>query len=226
MARPGTRSRKVSAPAVAGTRSRLVGSGITQASARQPRSSSPKVPNPPSSSPCTQARSRSPRSRIPLRRRATSAQYDAARPAFMSQAPRPCRVSPTISPENGRLPVQVSRLPAGTTSTWAFNISDRAGFPSHSSSLPAHRPTSPHDSARSTSTPGKSARSVRSARGSCQWSTSRPSPASCGARAAWRSFSSGVPPTLGQRTSSANQGTSSSARSSTAATTSSRSAIR
>ena len=38
---PGTRSRKVSAPAVAGTRSRLVGSGMTQASARQPRSSSP-----------------------------------------------------------------------------------------------------------------------------------------------------------------------------------------
>ena len=94
------------------------------------------------------------------------------------------------------------------------------------SSLPAHRPTSPHDSARSTSTPGKSTRSVSSASGSCQWSTSRPSAASCGARAAWRSFSSGVPPTLGQRTSSASQGTSSSARSSTAATTSSRSAIR
>ena len=43
----------------------------------------------------------------------------------MSHAPRPCSVSPTTSPENGRLPVQVSRLPGGTTSTWALNISER-----------------------------------------------------------------------------------------------------
>ena len=68
-ASPVTVSRNVSAPLVPGARSSDVGSGMTQASARQPRCSRAYVPSPPSSSPITVPSSRSPASGTPERRR-------------------------------------------------------------------------------------------------------------------------------------------------------------
>src|SRR5215207_6519659 len=91
----------------------------------------------------------------------------ATSPAFMSHAPRPSTLLPVTLPLNGSAPAQASRSPGGTTSTCALSMSD-GPFP-----RPATRPTTPHASARSTSTPGKS----RSANVSSSWisqvSTSR-----------------------------------------------------
>ncbi len=217
-ARPGTTSRKVRAPAAAGTRSREVGSGITQASAVQPRRSVAKVPRPPSSSPITQASNRSPGSGTPTLRRARSTASAAARPPFMSQLPRPCSCPFRTAPENGS-PLQVCRSPGGTTSTWAFSISE----PACSARLPGSRATSPQACRRSTSAPGKSGSAVRSSSGSCQWSSSSPSGSSRATRSDWISASASLPDTLGSRTSSPSSPTMAGTASSTAASTSARS---
>ena len=102
VARPGTRSRKVRAPALAVTRSSPVGSGTTQASARPAAAQRGEGAEPA----VLLARRRRPAAGRRAAGRRTGVRRDTAAiaatsPAFMSQAPRPCSSPSTTRPENG-----------------------------------------------------------------------------------------------------------------------------
>ena len=198
VARPGTRSRNVSAPAFAVTRSSPVGSGTTQASARQPRRSVAYVPRPPSSSPGTQASSRSPRSGTPTRRTARTAASAATRPAFMSHAPRPNSVSATTCPEKASRADHAAGLPIGTTSTWPLNI-NVSPPPEPAAGRPDPRPRRAPPRRRGSPAPRAARRS------GAPVVDLQAAPRSSAASLAWISCSGSVPPTLGMRTSSASR---------------------
>ena len=201
VASPGTSSRKVNAPALAGTISPAVGSGITHASPRCPRRRVANAPTPPSSSPITVCTASGRRSVTPDRRSAATAPSIAATPPFMSQAPRACRTPSTTADPNGSLPGHRSQSPGGTTSTCPHRTS--AG------SVPStpEVPTQPQASSRSTSIPGKSGSARSSARSNRQWSTAMSSSPSRPAHQCCTSCSASVPSTLGMRTSASRSAT-------------------
>ncbi len=198
VASPGTSSRKVSDPALAGITDPAVGSAIRHASPPCPRRSVANVPAPPSSSPITVCTASGFRNRMPAATIAATAPRIAATPPFMSHVPRPHITPSSTRAENGSPPGHTP--PGGTTSTCPLRISP--GVPS-----PPSTPTHPHASSRATSMPGNSGSALNARRSIGQLSTIRPSAESRCAHHACTSLSAGVPSTLGIRTNSRSSST-------------------
>ena len=122
--RPATRTENHSTPTCAFQIAPPVGSVMTAASARLPASTHAAAPLPVHSSSTTDCSSTGPRGANPSRRRPATAPTIAARPAFMSPAPRPYIHSPSRRGSNGS--EDHSADGSGlTTSMWPLRISDR-----------------------------------------------------------------------------------------------------
>src|SRR4051812_26158903 len=126
--RPATRSENHSTPTWAFQIWSAVGSVRIAASAREPAITQAAAPLPVHSSSTTDCSSTGAHGERPSRRSAPIAPTIAARPAFMSPAPRPVSHSPSRDGSHGST-LHTDPGAAEPTSTWPLRISDRPPVP-------------------------------------------------------------------------------------------------